>query len=288
MGVEFMAVGAMAETTDAARGLTAVTDPNQVRHDMSLTLRTENGSAIAPPNKPGVRIGVYKSWRPASDEGWTRFTLDTFSIPFRSLSDADIRAGDLRARFDVVILPSQSDKQIVEGYAAGTYPAEYTGGISESGVASLRTFVEAGGTLICFDAATDLAIKRFDLPVKNVLADLKQADFFCPGSILRLKVDIKHPIGQGLRPETDAFFINSAAFAILDEKRVTPIARYANDHVLRSGWLRGEKYLAGKVALAEVTMGRGRVILFGFRPQHRGQTWGTFPFIFNAIERGRH
>lgn len=288
MGVEYMPVGAMAETNDAARGLTAVTDPNQVRHDMSLNLLSGKGPAIASPIRSGVRIGVYKSWRPVSDEGWTRFMLDTFSIPFRSLSDAEIRAGDLRTRFDVVILPSQTDKQIVDGNAAGAYPAQYTGGISASGVASLRAFVEAGGTLICFDAATEMAIKRFDLPVKNVLADLKQTDFFCPGSILRLDVDIKHPLGQSLRPETDAYFINSSAFEIIDDKRATPIARYANDHVLRSGWLRGEKYLAGKVALAEVTLGRGRVILFGFRPQHRGQTWGTFPFIFNALERVRN
>ncbi|MBA2646066.1 MAG: hypothetical protein H0U81_04625, partial [Pyrinomonadaceae bacterium] len=65
--------------------------------------------------------------------------------------------------------------------------------------------------------------------------------------------------------------------------RVRVIARYAEKHVLRSGWLLGEKYLAGKAALVEVKFGKGRVVLFGFRPQHRAQTWGTFPFIFNAI-----
>ena len=83
----------------------------------------------------------------------------------------------------------------------------------------------------------------------------------------------------------DVYFVNSAAFEATDERRVRVVARYAGrkEDVLRSGWLLGSEHLAGKAALAEVTLGRGRVVLFGFRPQHRAQTWGTFPFIFNAI-----
>ena len=81
----------------------------------------------------------------------------------------------------------------------------------------------------------------------------------------------------------NAYFINSSAFDVTDPKRVRVIARYATDNLLRSGWLLGEDYLKSKVALAEVSLGHGRVILFGFRPQHRGQTWGTFPLIFNSI-----
>jgi len=96
----------------------------------------------------------------------------------------------------------------------------------------------------------------------------------------------------------DAYFINSSAFeetntpkGIFDAPQ-TPwplqvIARYAKDDVLRSGWLRGEERVKDRIALAEVKMGQGRIVLFAFRPQHRGQTWGTFPFIWNAINVGR-
>lgn len=288
MGVEYIAAAAFAESPAQLRRYTSlVKDPTEIRKEMSLPPKTGERSPIPNPIKPGTRVGVYRSWAPASDEGWTRFVFDTFNVPYRSINDAAMRAGGLAKNFDVIILPAQSEKQIVEGLTTGTYPDEFTGGITEAGVKSLRAFVEAGGTLICFDDSTQFAINRLQLPVKNVLADLKMADFFCPGSILRIDVDTQHPIGKLLRPETDAYFVDSAAFDRLDEKRVTVIARYATEQALRSGWLRGEKYLAGKVALAEVSQGRGRVILFGFRPQHRGQTWGTFPFIFNAINRGR-
>jgi hypothetical protein len=87
--------------------------------------------------------------------------------------------------------------------------------------------------------------------------------------------------------ETDAYFINSSAFDVTDGGKVQVVARYAKQDILRSGWLRGEDKIKDKVALAEMAMGKGRIVLFGFRPQHRGQTWGTFPFIWNAINLGR-
>jgi glutamine amidotransferase-like uncharacterized protein len=122
-----------------------------------------------------------------------------------------------------------------------------------------------------------------------VLEGVRSSEFYCPGSILRLRVDTDAPLARGLARDVDAYFINSSAFDVQGDNggRVRVVARYADKDVLRSGWLLGEKYVAGKVALAEVTLGQGRVILFGFRPQHRGQTWGTFPFIWNAILRGQ-
>jgi glutamine amidotransferase-like uncharacterized protein len=156
-------------------------------------------------------------------------------------------------------------------------------GISAQGYANLARFVEDGGTLICFDGSCGAVIRQMKLPLKNVLDGLRSSDFYCPGSVLRVDVDTANPIARGMYKETDAYFINSSAFEATDKDRVRVIARYGNENLLRSGWLRGEDKLKNKIALAEVTIGKGRVVLFGFRPQHRGQTWGTFPFIWNAI-----
>ena len=160
-------------------------------------------------------------------------------------------------------------------------------GISDQGFGNLARFVADGGTLICFDGSCGSLIRRWKLPLRNVLEGLRSSEFYCPGSILRIDVDTSDPIAQAMSKETDAYFINSSAFEPTDKGRVQIIARYAKENVLRSGWLLGEDKIKDRVALAEVEMGKGRVVLFAFRPQHRGQTWGTFPFIWNAINSGR-
>jgi hypothetical protein len=150
-------------------------------------------------------------------------------------------------------------------------------------VENLRKFVESGGKLICFDDSCEMLINHFKLPLKNVLNRLKRNEFYNPGSIVQLEVETGNPLAKGLRRETPAYFINSAAFEASDNSKVKTVARYAEKNALMSGWMIGEKYLNGKIALAEMEMGRGKIVLFGFRPQHRGQIWATFPFVFNAL-----
>ncbi|HKQ99590.1 MAG TPA: M14 family zinc carboxypeptidase [Pyrinomonadaceae bacterium] len=282
MGVETRVVTRLREAA-AERRLTLIRDENEVRRDLGLKLRQGDASPVANPLKRQRRLALYKGWTGNMDEGWTRYVFDTFNVPYDSLRDADVRRGRLRDRYDVIVLPSQRLREMVEGNRPGTYPQELVGGITEAGVENLRRFVEEGGTLICFGSATELAIKHFNLPLRNVLEDLKSSVFYCPGSILGLEVETSHPIARGLGRDVNAYFINSAAFEATDPQRVRVVARYATENLLRSGWLLGEDKLKGKIALAEVELGRGRVILFGFRPQHRAQTWATFPFIFNAI-----
>ncbi|HYY96082.1 MAG TPA: M14 family zinc carboxypeptidase, partial [Pyrinomonadaceae bacterium] len=301
MGVEALPVASIREP-ESERHLTPVREESEVRRDLGLlsgATKTEwadraravavvrDVSPIQNPVRKSVRLALYRSWTASIDEGWTRWLFDTFNVPYTSLRDADVRAGNLRSKFDVIVLPSMRLREIVEGRAKGTAPPELTGGITDAGVENLRRYVEDGGTLVCWDESTDFAIKRLGLPVRNVLEGLKPSDFYCPGSILRVEVDISHPLARGLTRLTDAYFVNSAAFEVTDPARARVVARYAGrkEEVLRSGWLLGAQYLAGRAALVETTLGKGRVILFGFRPQHRGQTWGTFPFVFNAIER---
>jgi hypothetical protein len=275
MGVEAPAVTVIRES-ESERRLTRIMDANQVRTDLSLAADIKN------PVKHPVRIGIYKPWSSNMDEGWTRYIFDTFNVPYSSARDADIRGGNLHAKFDVLLFTSQRANEIIAGNAAESLPAEYTGGITEAGVNNLKEFVNNGGTFVCFDDACDLAIKQFNLPLRNVLDGVRSSEFYCPGSIVALDVDNKNPLAFNLPTKLPAYFINSSAFATTGDG-VRVVARYAKENVLLSGWLLGEEKLRGQAALAEVTMGKGRVVLFGFRPQHRGQAWATLPLIWNVL-----
>ena len=282
MGIEAPAVISIRESV-MERKLTLLKNGNQVRADLALALPRGDASPIKNPVKQPVRVGIYKGSMSNMDEGWTRFVFDTFNVPYSSVRDADVRQGSLNAKFDALVLPSQASTQIINGNAAGTLPAEFTGGITEAGVKNLKEFVSNGGTLICFDAACGLAIKEFNLPLRNTLEGVRSSEFYCPGSILAIELDNKNPIASTLPATLPAYFINSSAFTAETDANVRVIARYAKENVLLSGWLLGEDKLRSQIALAEVGVGKGRVVLFGFRPQHRGQAWGTLPLIWNTL-----
>lgn len=281
MAVDAPAVIAIRET-QSERKLTLIRDANEVRTDLALSRAKGEESPIKNPVKQPVRIGIYKGSTSNMDEGWTRYVFDTFNVPYSSARDIDIRQGALHTKFDVLLFPSQRSNEIIAGNAAGSLPVEFTGGITERGVANLKEFVTEGGTLVCFDAACELAIKQFNLPVRNVLEGVKSSEFYCPGSIVSLDVDNKNPFAFNLPTKLPAYFINSSAFTTTGDG-VRVIARYAKENVLLSGWLLGEDKLRGQIALAEVPSGKGRIVLFAFRPQHRGQAWATLPLIWNVL-----
>ncbi|HVF55376.1 MAG TPA: M14 metallopeptidase family protein [Pyrinomonadaceae bacterium] len=245
---------------------------------------------VAPRERPGEpRLAVYKSHVPSMDEGWTRWVLEQESIAFASLEDAEARAGNLRAKFDAIIIPDQSPRAILEGYRKGSMPEEITGGLGEEGVNALGEFVRQGGTLVALNQASDFAIKQLKLPVRDVTEGLKRTEFYAPGSILRTVLDTTHPLARGMAGEGVAWVEDSPAFEIVSDPlalaRVKIIARYPQSGTpLLSGWLLGGERLRGKAALVEVGLGEGRVYLFGFRPQYRAQTLATYPLLFNAIK----
>jgi len=255
------------------------------------------GIAAAPPAAlvlRAPRVGVYQSWMAAIDEGWTRFVFEQQTgVDYETLHDRDIQAGGLRARFDAIVLPSQSPNAMVTGHPPGTLPDEYTGGLGSKGVQELKAFAEAGGTLIALDAAARLAVRDFGLGVRDALAVERpegaaaggaagrraSSDFYCPGALLRVHTT-PHPLTAGLEESAAIWFEESPAF---DVETGTVLARYPEANPLLSGWLLGERKLFGKAALVEAKMGTGRVVLFGFRPQYRAQSWATYPALLNAI-----
>ena len=232
------------------------------------------------------RVGVYHAWGGNMDEGWTRWVLEQFEFRSASLFDRDVRAGNLRARFDVILLPDATYDQMVNGLAPGSMPDAYTGGMTAQGVANLLEFTASGGTLVAMDRAAELPLSAFGLPVENVTASLRDTDFFVPGSLLRIRIDPKNPVAYGMPEQAAAFFRNSPAFALLRQDAGRVVASYPDRDLLMSGWMLGERVLATKAAVLEVPFGKGQVVLLGFGTQHRGQPHGTFKLLFNAILLG--
>jgi hypothetical protein len=228
------------------------------------------------------------------DEGWTRWVLD-FQSPclyYQSLEDVRIKKGNLEIDFDTIIIPDQLARTILNGYRVGAMPSEITGGFGAEGVKALREFVEAGGRLVCLNRASDFAIEQFKLPLRDVVLGLPRREFFLPGSILRIELDTTHPIAKGMSKESIAWGEDSPVFEVIASGNQFSVPA-SNIHVigwysrvkdpLLSGWLLGGSHIKGKAALVEVTMGKGRIVLFGFRPQYRAQSLATYPLFFNAL-----
>lgn len=237
------------------------------------------------------RLGIYQSWKPSIDEGWLRWIFDDYGIPYETLHNADIRQGGLSERFDVILLPEQSAKDMFEGNPEKNqyqepYPPEYVGGLGRVGADALAAFAEQGGTLVALDAASRFVMHHIHPPVRNVVEGLSNEEFYCPGSLLRILVDTNHPLGWGMKRQEVALFIKSPVFTGTRGDEARLVARYPEYEPNLSGWILGADKLAGKGALAEVAVGEGRAILFGFRPQFRGQSRGSYRFLFNAIARG--
>jgi Zinc carboxypeptidase len=227
------------------------------------------------------RVGLYRSWVPSTDEGWTRFVFEKeMGVAYRSLHDREVRAGHLRDSFDAVVLPDQGPAAILNGHARGTLPAEYTGGLGREGVVALRSFVEDGGTLVAIDSAAPFAIAQLALPVRDVLTGVDPAKFFGPGTILSVRADPSQPLAQGLPEALPIWFDRSPAF---EADTGTVVARYTDDDPLLSGWLLGGERLHGKAALVDVPLGKGHVVLFGFRPLYRAQSRVTYAALLNAL-----
>jgi hypothetical protein len=257
----------------------------KIVRDNSLVAKT----AAAPPKdaievkKP--RLGLYRAWVPLIDEGWSRWILENYDFNPVTMRNGDMQAGDLRDHFDAIILPDTSPETLRNGFGPGTIRGEYTGGIGVMGVAALRDFIQAGGILITFNNASLFAIDDLGLAVKNVLAGLKDEQFFCSGSLLRLEMqDSSDAAAWGLPHDPIVMFERGPAFEPKEGFRGRIIAAYPKEQSpLMSGYLLHPEKIQGKAAAMEVQYGKGRVYLFGFRPQWRGQSHGTYQFIFNAI-----
>lgn len=211
--------------------------------------------------------------------------------------DDDILGGELDEQYDVIILPADDVERMVGeteddgggrgGRRADAYPPEYRSGFGDEGVAALEVFVQNGGTLLTFAEAGALAIERFDLPLRDAVEGLSSTEFWAPGSTLRVDVDNMNPLAWGMPDRALATFLaDNQVYETLpgpEGDRIERIVTFIDRDILESGWLIGEEAIAERAAMVAVEHGAGRVILIGFRAQHRAQTHGTFKLVFNSL-----
>ena len=241
------------------------------------------------------RVGIYKPWLASMDEGWTRFVLEQYGFEPKSLDNKAIRAGRLNSSFDVIVLPDVEKEVIANGKpmrreGAMRYfpemPPEYAGGLEKEGAKALKEFVEQGGEVVALASSSEYLIDELNIPVRNALG--RGSEFSCPGALLRARVEAGHPVTYGLPSEVALFVDEALAFETAmpgAEMQRWVLASYptAGADVLLSGWVSGPELIARRGAAVATTYGKGKIVLLGFRAQHRAQTPATFPFLFNAL-----
>lgn len=237
------------------------------------------------------RVGIYRSFVPTADEGWTRWVLEQYEFDFESVDNTRIRSGQLSDSFDVLILPDMSPSVLHAGYVEGAsydgarMPPAYTGGIGGRGAEALRAFVRRGGTVVAFNAASNYVIERLGAPVENVLGDIGNDVFYAPGALLNVDIEVSHPLCFGMRPREALWFESGPVFRSTrpGDSNVRVVARYPATDILASGWLAGEQHIANRPAVVDVESGDGHFVLFGVRPQYRGQSNAAFKMVFNSL-----
>ena len=252
-----------------------------------------------------VRVGVWDRYGGSEESGWVRWVLEQFEFPYARVFPKRLDAGNLAADFDVLIFPDGAipGRDSATTYADGAPPLsllpvpyrEQTGVVTvRRTIPALREFAVSGGTVLTIGSSTALA-EHLSLPLASALVAPDQQGrptplgperFFVPGSILRASVDPQTVLGFGFGPTVDVMFNESPAFRIEAggaQRGVRPVAWFADETPLRSGWAWGQAALKGAVAIADAPIGRGRVVAYGPEIVFRGQSHGTFRFLFNGI-----
>ncbi len=247
------------------------------------------------------RIGIYSPWSGSMDEGWLRYVFDTNDVPYDSIKNEMIRAGQLNDVIDVLIVASIGSSQLNNGRSPGTVPDRYASGLSPEGAIAIEDFVRNGGRLITLGSSSQWAIDLLELPITDVTRGAEASGFSCPGSVLRALPKTESAYVAGLPGSLALFFSRSAAYRTMSSAEVEgaygigprdiagssadvdTLLRYAPTRVLMSGWLKESQVIENQAAWMYTRYGQGDVHIFGFRPQYRGWSQATFPLIFRAV-----
>ena len=257
-----------------------------------------------------VRIGLSDRFGGSMPSGWIRWILEQYEFPFEVVYPKVLDAGDLNRTYDVLIFPDGQIPGTTGGGGRGggpgggpdttSIPAEFRpwlGSITaERTVPQLKSFLEAGGTVIAIGSSTALA-EHLELPVRDAIVEVVDGEeqpvprsrYYVPGSVLEVRFDNTHPLAHGMPERSNVFFDNSPVFRLDPSAAmhgVRPVAWFDSAEPLRSGWAWGQTYLQDGVQVAEAMVGKGKLFLFGPEITFPAQPHGTFKLLFNGIYYG--
>jgi hypothetical protein len=248
------------------------------------------------------RLAIYSTWGNTQEVGWVRHAFDRFEIPFDLIFKERVRAGDLRADYDVVLIPNQgrSAKGVVFDVEPRGGPRAYTktdryrflgdygsseditGGMGLEGVIELQRFVAGGGLLVTLGAASHVP-PAYGL-TREIDARRPGSGFYAPGPLVEAEINQpRHPIFYGYdTTETPVRYANGPLLDVPRRFRDDWVLMTFRDKVL-SGHFRGAEQIDGRPAVVDVPRGDGRVVLFATNPCYRWQNHGEFGMLFNTI-----
>ncbi len=257
-----------------------------------------------------IRIGLYDQYGGLMPSGWDRWLFEQYEFPFEIVRPQTLDAGDLKSRFDVLVFTDGAFQHGGGGRPQGMQtsqpkpddiPEQYRswlGVITEDKtIPQLKKFVEAGGSIVTIGSSTGMA-QLLGVPVSDYLTEmgangkehhLSGEKLYIPGSLLQVAVNNKNPLAFGMPDKMDVLYDNSPVFKLqpnAEQKRTSPVAWFPNATPLQSGWAWGQQYLNGGTAIAEASVGEGKVILLGPEVTFRGQPHATFKFLFNSVYYG--
>jgi hypothetical protein len=297
-----------------ADGSFFVTASAKAKEVLEKTSEQNMMPVIAVEKKPGAlkrisptRVALWDQYGGSISSGWVRWLMEQYHFPFEVVYPKQIDAGDLRKKFDVIVFVSgaiPAANRIETGFTGRPQkpedvPAEFRDRLgritADTSVAQLKKFLEEGGSIVTIGSSTNLAY-HLQLPVRNALVEMGSNNqerplpgekFYIPGSLLTTRVDSTQAAAYGMRSDADIYFDASPVFKLAPEAvvkgTIRPIAWFASDKVLHSGWAWGQAYLKDGVAAFVANVGRGKLYAFGPEITFRGQTQGTFKLLFNQL-----
>lgn len=270
-----------------------------------------NGVASKPMNMNDKilpqRIALWDKYGGSMSSGWVRWIFEKYHFPFQLIYAKEIDATNLKDKYDVIVfvegaIPSLKP-ELGNGYEEREPKSEDIPEIyrptlgkitAEKSIPALQKFLQAGGTIVTIGSSANLAY-HLNLPVRNALVEmvagkeksLPGEKFYIPGSVMQITLDNEYKANWGMNKNADVYFSASPVFNLLPDaiarKEVIPLAWYASDKTLRSGWAFGQSYLQDGVAAFEAKVGNGKLFVYGPEITFRGQTHSSYKMLFNQL-----